>query len=63
MTKKNGGIALVILGGIGAPLMLVGFVFAVSLSLQVNDTAAEIVAPITTGLDTIDAQLTRGGAR
>ncbi len=58
MTKKNGGIALVILGGIGVLLMLVGFVFAVGLSLQVNDTADEIVAPITTGLDTIDAQLT-----
>ena len=58
MTKKNGGIALVILGGIGVLLMLVGFVFAVRLSLQVNDTADEIVAPITTGLDTIDAQLT-----
>ena len=58
MTKKNGGIALVILGGIGVLLMLVGFVFAVGLSLQVNDTADEIVAPINTGLDTIDAQLT-----
>lgn len=58
MTKKNGGIALVILGGIGVLLMLVGFAFAVRLSLQVNDTADEIVAPITTGLDTIDAQLT-----
>jgi hypothetical protein len=58
VTKKNGGIALVILGGIGVLLMLVGFVFAVRLSLQVNDTADEIVAPITTGLDTIDAQLT-----
>ena len=58
MTKKNGGIALVILGSIGVLLMLVGFVFAVRLSLQVNDTADEIVAPFTTGLDTIDAQLT-----
>ena len=58
MTKKNGGNALVILGGIGVLLMLVGFVFAVRLSLQVNDTADEIVAPITTGLNTIDAQLT-----
>jgi len=58
VTKKNGGIALEILGGIGVLLMLVGLVFAVLLSLQVNDTADEIVAPITTGLDTIDAQLT-----
>ena len=58
MTKKNWGLALMILGGIGVLLMLVGFVFAVGLSLQVNDTADEIVAPITTGLDTIDAQLT-----
>jgi hypothetical protein len=58
VTKKNGGIALVILGGIGVLLMLVGFVFAVRLSIQVNDTADEIVAPFTTGLDTIDAQLT-----
>ena len=58
MTKKNGGLALVILGGIGVLLMLVGFVFAVRLSIQVKDTADEIVAPFTTGLDTIDAQLT-----
>jgi hypothetical protein len=58
VTKKNGGIALVILGGIGGLLMLVAFVFAVRLSIQVNDTADEIVVPFTTGLDTIDAQLT-----
>lgn len=58
MTNANKGTALVVFGGIGIVLMLVGFVFAIRLSIQVNNSADEIVVPFTTGLDTIDAQLT-----
>ena len=58
MDDKNKGLAVVIFGSVGVLLVLVGIVFSIRLSIQAIDTADDIVAPFTTGLDKIDDQLT-----